>query len=95
MSKVPEVLERWPGKSSTKIRDAYGDDEAREYEEAHWLKLRIEARTRRRRFGDAGGSVLDVACGTGVNFQYLPDTADIVGVDISRDMLGEQGSERS
>ena len=33
------------------------------------------------------GKVLDVACGTGTNFRYLPETVELVGIDISPDML--------
>lgn len=44
---------------------------------------------RRDRFGDVDGRVLDVACGTGTNFRYLPETADLVGVDISPEMLAK------
>lgn len=93
MSDVPEGLERQPGKPATEIKDAYDDEEAQDWEENHWLKRRIEARTRRHQFDDADGRVLDVACGTGANFRYLPDTADIVGVDISRDMLNSARRE--
>src|SRR5699024_9946383 len=38
---------------------------------------------------DADGRVLDVACGTGANFPYLPDTVALVGVDISPEMLAK------
>lgn len=87
MSKIPEGLRRRPGKAAKEIKDAYDDDEAEEYDEIHWLKRRIAARTRRHQFGDVDGRVLDVACGTGMNFQYVPETAELVGIDISRDML--------
>lgn len=87
MSETPEGLERRPGKSAAEIRDAYDDEEAEQYHDTHWLKLRIAARTRRHQFGGVDGRVLDVACGTGENFRYLPETAEVVGVDISADML--------
>lgn len=84
--KVSELVRR-PGKSTEEIREAYDEEEAEEYDEAHWLKLRIAARTRRRQFGDVDGRVLDVACGTGRNFQYVPETAEFVAIDVSPDML--------
>jgi len=87
MSKIPEGLKRRPGKSATEIKDAYDDDEAEEFEDIHWIKRRIADRTRRHQFGDVGGRVLDVACGTGMNFQYLPEADEIIGVDISGEML--------
>lgn len=47
----------------------------------------LTGRYRRRQFATAEGRVLDVACGTGVNFRYLPETVELVGVDISPEML--------
>jgi ubiquinone/menaquinone biosynthesis C-methylase UbiE len=47
----------------------------------------VTGRYRRHRFGDVHGTVLDVACGTGTNFRYLPETAELVGIDISPEML--------
>jgi ubiquinone/menaquinone biosynthesis C-methylase UbiE len=52
-----------------------------------WLDRAIVGRLRRHRFGDVEGKVLDVACGTGTNFRYLPETVKLVGIDISTDML--------
>jgi len=54
-----------------------------------WLDRLLTGRYRRRQFGDAEGRVLDVACGTGTNFPYLPATTDLVGVDVSPDMLAK------
>lgn len=47
----------------------------------------LTARYRRRIFTQATGRVLDVACGAGTNFEYIPDSAEYVGVDISPEML--------
>ena len=74
-------------KSTEEIQAAYDEEEATNYAETHWLKRRIERRTRRHQFGDATGRVLDVACGTGVNFPHLPESADLVGIDVSTPML--------
>jgi ubiquinone/menaquinone biosynthesis C-methylase UbiE len=52
-----------------------------------WFDRAVTGRYRRDRFGDVEGTVLDVACGTGTNFQYLPETVEIVGIDISPEML--------
>ncbi|WP_459191600.1 class I SAM-dependent methyltransferase [Halosimplex sp. J119] len=50
-------------------------------------------RYRRRLFGQATGRVLDVACGTGTNIEYVPETAGYVGVDASPEMLREAAAE--
>lgn len=91
--KVAELVRR-PGKSTEEVRESYDEEEAEAYDEVHWLKLRITARTRRRQFGDVDGRVLDVACGTGRNFQYVPATAELVGIDVSSDMF-EQAREKA
>lgn len=52
-----------------------------------WADRAVTGRYRSARFGDVDGSVLDVACGTGTNFRYLPDTVELVGIDISPEML--------
>ena len=87
MSEIPDGLRRRPGKSATEIRDAYDDEEAEEYEDLHWLKRRIAGRIRQKQFDGVDGRVLDVACGTGMNFRHVSETAEVVGIDISADML--------
>lgn len=56
---------------------------------ARWRQLdRLFAgRYRRRQFENVDGRVLDVACGTGRNFRYLPSSVELVGIDVSDDML--------
>lgn len=72
--------------SVSDIKASYADfaDGVRRFE---WLDRAIVGRYRRHRFGDVDGKVLDVACGTGTNFRYLPETVELVGIDISPDML--------
>ncbi|WP_265110050.1 class I SAM-dependent methyltransferase [Halosolutus halophilus] len=54
-----------------------------------WLERRLTGRYRRELFESARGRVLDVACGTGPNFEYLPSTVDLVGIDVSPEMLAK------
>jgi len=72
--------------SVSDIRDSYAEyaDGIRRLE---WLDRLVIGRHRRHRFGDVDRRVLDVACGTGTNFRYLPETVELVGVDISPEML--------
>lgn len=87
MAESAEDLPLQSSKSAGEIKAAYDEKEASDYADAHWLKRRIERRTRRHQFGDVSGRVLDVACGTGENFPYFPESADIIGVDVSTPML--------
>jgi ubiquinone/menaquinone biosynthesis C-methylase UbiE len=54
----------------------------------------LTRRYRRPHFQQARGRVLDVACGTATNAQYVPDTTEYVGIDVSVDML-EQAERHS
>lgn len=72
--------------SVSDIRDAYAEY-AGSMDRLEWLDRAVIGRYRRARFSDVEGSVLDVACGTGTNFRYLPETVDLVGIDISPEML--------
>jgi ubiquinone/menaquinone biosynthesis C-methylase UbiE len=63
------------------------DEMADCYARWNWANRLFSGPLRRRAFGDASGRVLDVACGTGANFRYLPPTAQLVGVDISAAMV--------
>lgn len=58
-----------------------------------WLDRLFTGRYRRQQFASAEGRVLDVACGTGTNFRYLPDSVDLVGIDISQEMLAKARNE--
>lgn len=70
------------------IREIYADC-AQWAARFDWLNRLLTGRYRGRLFGNAEGRVLDVACGTGANFPYLPSTVDLVGVDISPEMLAK------
>ncbi|WP_257627550.1 class I SAM-dependent methyltransferase [Haloplanus salinarum] len=52
-----------------------------------WVDRLFIGRYRQAQFGDVDGRLLDVACGIGTNFRYLPDPVELVGIDISPDML--------
>ena len=73
-------------KSAEEIADAYADVADKL---ARWRQLdRLFAgQYRRRQFEHANGRVLDVACGTGRNFRYLSSSIEVVGIDISDEML--------
>ncbi|MFC5136552.1 MULTISPECIES: class I SAM-dependent methyltransferase [Haloferacaceae] len=58
-----------------------------------WLNRLLTGRYRSRQFSQATGRVLDVACGAGTNFQYLPESTEIVGIDISEPLLERARSE--
>jgi ubiquinone/menaquinone biosynthesis C-methylase UbiE len=79
-------------KSADEIADAYADVADKL---ARWRQLdRLFAgRYRRRQFEHANGCVLDVACGTGRNFRYLPSSSEVVGIDISDEMLTHARNE--
>lgn len=79
-------------KSADEISDAYADVADKL---ARWRQLdRLFAgRYRRSQFENAEGQVLDVACGTGRNFRYLPTSSEVVGIDISDEMLAHACNE--
>lgn len=72
--------------SVSDIKDAYAEY-ADSMHRLEWLDRVVIGRYRQARFGDVEGRVLDVACGTGTNFRYLPNTVDLVGIDVSPEML--------
>lgn len=75
-----------PPMSSDEIADAYAEV-ADKLARWRYLDHLIVGRYRRRQFSEAAGRILDVACGTGRNFRYLPRSSEVVGIDISPDML--------
>lgn len=52
-----------------------------------WFERRVTGRCRHHLFGGVDGEVLDVACGTGTNFPHFAPSADLVGIDVSPEML--------
>jgi len=72
--------------SLSDIEDAYAEYADRMHR-LEWLDRAVLGSYRQARFGNVEGRVLDVACGTGTNFRYLPHTVDLVGIDISPEML--------
>ena len=74
--------------SVSEIQESY-DDVADAMDRFGWLDRLVTGRYREQRFSDVEGRVLDVACGTGTNFRYVPDSAELVGVDISPAMLAK------
>ncbi|MGH8914961.1 MAG: class I SAM-dependent methyltransferase [Acidimicrobiia bacterium] len=51
--------------------------------------LLLVKRLRRMQFSQAAGDVLDVACGTGENFEFLSRAASVTAFDLSPEMMGE------
>ncbi|WP_241432794.1 class I SAM-dependent methyltransferase [Natrinema pellirubrum] len=72
--------------SVSEIEESYAEyaDRMHRFE---WLDRLFIGRYRQAQFGDVDGKVLDVACGIGTNFRYLPETVELVGIDISPEML--------
>lgn len=75
-----------PAKQPEEIEAVY-EDMAPRFELFEPLDRLFTGRYREQLFSRAEGSVLDVACGTGINFRYLPDDVELAGVDLSEPML--------
>jgi ubiquinone/menaquinone biosynthesis C-methylase UbiE len=72
--------------SLAEIRDAVSEH-VDEMDGSSFVNRLLTARYRRRLFADAEGRVLNVACGTGTNLQYLPESVEYRGIDVSPEML--------
>jgi ubiquinone/menaquinone biosynthesis C-methylase UbiE len=68
------------------VRATYAE-QADRFDRLQWLNRRLTGGFRRRLFGRAEGRVLDVACGTGLNVDFLPADTAYVGVDLSPEMV--------
>ncbi|SFR92305.1 Ubiquinone/menaquinone biosynthesis C-methylase UbiE [Halomicrobium zhouii] len=75
-----------PAKEPEEIEAVY-EDVAPKFARFEALDRLFTGRYRERLFSRADGRVLDVACGTGINFRYLPDGVELAGVDLSEAML--------
>jgi ubiquinone/menaquinone biosynthesis C-methylase UbiE len=83
--------EDWPHAndfSHVTWRDIH-DRAAQDYRRGEWLRESVfgVAWMRRQLFERATGQVLDVACGYGMNFGYLPNAMHTTGIDFSPVML--------
>lgn len=87
MSKRADESSEWPGMSVAELRDAYDEESLEGYERIERFWHLWTGRYRRRMFGDVEGRVIDIGCGPGANLRYISETADLVAVDISADML--------
>ena len=65
------------------------DELAAQYEKKTWFDQHVlgVARQRKQLMSMAHGKILDVACGTGLNFPMFPATAEITVIDLSPCML--------
>jgi len=65
------------------------DEIANGYEKRVWFDQYIlgVARRRKQLMSKAYGKILDVACGTGLNFPFFQPTSEIIAVDLSQRML--------
>ncbi|MFC3959207.1 class I SAM-dependent methyltransferase [Halovivax cerinus] len=67
------------------IQETYAE-QAATLDRMEWADRLLMGRYRRH-FETARGRVLDVACGTGTNVRYLPETVEYVGIDVSPAMI--------
>jgi len=74
--------------TSTELQSAY-DEIAEGYEKRVWFDQYILGvmRQRKRLMSRAHGKILDVACGTGLNFPFFLATSEITAIDLSERML--------
>lgn len=75
-----------PAKDHDELQSIY-EDAAPWFDRAAPLDALTVGRYRERAFGDCSGRVLEVACGAGENLGAIPDSVELVGLDLSPDML--------
>jgi ubiquinone/menaquinone biosynthesis C-methylase UbiE len=80
---------------SSEIRDSYNKTATKyDWKISVLEKISGAARLRQELLRKARGKVLDVACGTGRNFQFYPKDCEITGIDLSTGML-EQARKKA
>ena len=74
--------------TSRELQQAH-DTLAAEYDRRTWFNEHVlgVARQRKRLLSQATGRILEVACGTGINFRHYPPHGEITAVDLSPQML--------
>lgn len=74
--------------TTSQVQNAY-NKVANQYEKKIWFDQHVlgVARLRKKLFSKATGNVLEVACGTGQNFSYLPVGVNITATELSPNML--------
>jgi ubiquinone/menaquinone biosynthesis C-methylase UbiE len=73
---------------ANELQSAY-DELAPDYEQKLWFDQHIlgVARQRKQLMPQAHGKILDVACGTGLNFSLFPANSEITAIELSTRML--------
>lgn len=70
------------------LRGIYDDFSSRYDRHIRWLERIAGLRMMRRElFQQAFGDVLDVATGTGANYEFFPSSCNVTGIDLSEQML--------
>ena len=74
--------------TSRELQKAH-DTLAAEYDRRTWFNEHVlgVARLRKTLLSQATGRILEVACGTGINFRHYPPHGEITAVDLSPQML--------
>lgn len=83
-----DTINQFQEMDQDELRSSY-DAIAQEYEQKLWFDQYVlgVARMRNRLMSKASGKILDVACGTGLNFPSFSGGCDITAVDLSPRML--------
>lgn len=83
-----QLISNLTGLSKENLQAAY-DEMAPTYNRQLWIDQHLLGvkRLRQQLMRQATGDVLDVACGTGLNFSYFGEIASLTAVDLSPEML--------
>lgn len=82
-----------PSKGHAELQSIY-ENAAPWFDRVAPLDALTVGRYRKQAFGDCSGRVLEVACGAGENLDAIPASVDLVGLDLSPDML-DRARERA